>query len=118
MKKNLRNEKKLFPISQKSRGNTPIPPKKNDKPARTAAPSSFKVDKEVSFNFVSKLKTPKPVAATVKPVLKEKNDKQVTVAGKENTRKSVQFNKSINMNKSMNKSVIRKSGVSFMADTK
>ena len=114
-------KKKLFHISQKSRGNTPIPPKKNDKPARTAAPSSFKVDKEVSFNFVSKLKTPKPVGATVKPVLKEKNDKQVTVAGvggKENTRKSVQFNKSINMNKSMNKSVIRKSGVSFMADTK
>lgn len=110
--------------TRKSRGNTPLPPKKNDikPPARAAAGTSFKVDKEVSFNFVSKLKTPKPITATVKPVLKEKNDKQVTVAGgvgKENIRKSsVQFNKSINMNKSMNKSIIRKSGVSFMADTK
>lgn len=58
--------------------------------------TTFKVDKEVSFNFVSKLKSPTKV---FKPTLKEKN---INVEQpKANPRKSVQFSKTENRKSSI-----------------
>jgi len=94
---------------QKSKGTTPN--RKKSLNTTATGGRTFKVDKEVTFNFVSKLKSPKPILANAnnKSVLMEKNSnaaeskmtrkatrsKQTGAApaATKDTRKSVQFSK-------------------------
>lgn len=84
-------------IGRKSSGTTPNRPERRKSFYKSPfKPTTLKVDKEVTFNFVSKLKSPKPVlkeqnvnVAVKKPVVKSKAVSSTSNA--KDARKSVQF---------------------------